>query len=126
MRTWLSIGCVVLLAGCTAVTMQEPFPETPLTEEEQEQFEGVWQIDETVVNIAFTTNGVPWMAMVDWDDGDFQLLKYRLHFTKHNNTRYVCMPGEPGEPLHLLSVYDQIFQTLREKNLSEIHPIVRS
>ncbi len=97
MRTWLSIGCVVLLAGCTAVVMKEPFPETKLTEKEQEQIEGVWQLDESVLNIAFTTNGIPWMAWTEWEDEDFQLTKCRLHFTKHNDTLYACMPVEPGE-----------------------------
>ncbi len=96
MRTWLSIGCVVLLAGCTAVVMKEPFPETKLTEKEQEEIEGVWQSEESAWHIAFTTNGVPWMAWTEWEDEDFQLTKCRLHFTKHNDTRYVCMPFEPG------------------------------
>ncbi|MCK4564261.1 MAG: hypothetical protein KAU94_06285, partial [Verrucomicrobia bacterium] len=33
----------------------------------------------------------------EWEDEDFQLTKCRLHFTKYNDTLYVCMPVEPGE-----------------------------
>ncbi len=97
MKLFVAGLCGLLLAGCTAVVMKEPFPETKLTEEEQEQIEGVWQFEESALYIAFTTNGIPWMAMVDWEDEDFKLLKYRLHLTKHNDSRYVCMPIEPGE-----------------------------
>lgn len=96
MKTLLSILCGLFLAGCTAVTMKEPFPETLLTEEERSGLEGVWQLEEMAINIAFTSKGVPWMAVVEWEEDEFQLQKYRLHFTKHNDALYFCMPTEPG------------------------------
>ncbi len=88
--------CVLCMAGCSSVTMKEPFPESQLTEEEQEQLEGIWRIDDGIVHIAFASNGVPWLAMVEWEDGDFQMDKYRLHFTRHKEAFYVCIPTEPG------------------------------
>ena len=88
--------CVLFMAGCSGVTLKEPFPKSQLTEQEQKQLTGTWLMDDTVIHIEFTSNGVPWLATVDWEDNDFRLEKSRLYFTKRNDTLYVCMPTEPN------------------------------
>lgn len=97
MKIFPAILCVAILAGCSSVTIKEPFPESPLTPKEQQELTGTWRLEESVIQIAFTGNGVPWMAIVEWKDEDFALNKSRLYFTRHNEALYVCMPAEPGE-----------------------------
>jgi hypothetical protein len=90
--------CVLVLAGCSSVLMQEPFAETQLTQKEQEQLAGTWRTERDVVQIAFSRDGIPWLAAVEWKDDDFQLKKYRLRFTRHNDALYLSMPGEADQP----------------------------
>ena len=71
MKSLVAILCVLFMAGCSSVTMKDPFPETQLTEEEQGLLEGDWHIGDGVISIAFASNGIPWMAAVDWEDDDF-------------------------------------------------------
>lgn len=97
MRILVAGLCVLFMAGCSSVTMKEPFAETKLTEEEQGQLEGMWRLDEQVVQVAFASNGVPWLASVEWKDEDFVLNKSRLYFAERNGALYVCMPPEPGK-----------------------------
>ncbi len=94
MKLFVAGLCVLFMAGCSSVTMTNPFPETKLTEKEQGQLEGAWRLDEQVVQVAFTSNGVPWLASVEWKDDDFVLEKTRLYFTKSNDALYVCMPSD--------------------------------
>lgn len=99
MKSIFFIFCMIVLAGCSSVTMKEPFPESQLTQEEQAQLTGSWETDGEVIHIAFTSNSVPWLAGVDWENEDFQLEKYRLYFVKRNNALYVCMQDETNEYL---------------------------
>jgi hypothetical protein len=96
MKSVLAVLCLVILAGCSSVVMNEPFPDSQLTPEEQKQLSGAWLHENTVGHVRFNSNGVPWMAGVEWKDDDFHLQKTRLHFTKLNGTLYVCMPAESG------------------------------
>lgn len=95
MKILYAVLCAIILAGCSSVTMKEPFPETPLTAQEQQQLTGTWQLEGSVWQVAFTSNGIPWMAAVEWKDEDFRTSKSRLYFTRHNDALYVCMPTEP-------------------------------
>ena len=88
---------MLFMAGCSGVVMKEPFHESLLTEEEQGQLEGIWRFDGEVIRIAFASNGIPWIATVEWKGDDFVLNKSRLYFTKRNDSLYVCMPAEPGQ-----------------------------
>jgi len=97
MKILPAIFCMAILVGCSSVTMKEPFPESKLTKKEQGQLTGTWRMDETVGHVAFTSNGISWLAGVDWKDDDFRLEKSRLYFTKRNGSLYVCMPTEPDE-----------------------------
>ena len=42
MKILSAIFCMAILAGCSSVTMKEPFPESKLTKEEQGQLTGTW------------------------------------------------------------------------------------
>lgn len=95
MKILPAIFCMVIMAGCSSVTMRAPFPESQLTPEEQKKLTGTWRLDNSVMNIAFTSNGVPWMAGVDWRDEDFVLEKFRLYITRRDDALYACMPTEP-------------------------------
>lgn len=95
MKILYAVLCTIILAGCSSVTIQEPFPESPLTAQERQQLTGTWQLEGSVWQVAFTSNGIPWMAAVEWKDEDFRIRKSRLYFTKHNAALYVCMPTEP-------------------------------
>ncbi|MEN8254197.1 MAG: hypothetical protein ABFR33_01895 [Verrucomicrobiota bacterium] len=97
MKILPAIFCLAILAGCSSVTMKEPFPESPLTEKEQQQLTGTWRLDESVMHVAFASNGVPWLATVEWKDADFVLNKSRLYFARRNDSLYVCTPIEPDD-----------------------------
>ncbi len=97
MKILSAIFCMVILAGCSSVTLKEPFPESQLTPEEQKQLTGTWRLDDSVMNVAFTSNGVPWMAGIDWKEEDFVLEKFRLYIAKRDDALYVCMPAEPSK-----------------------------
>lgn len=94
MKILPAIFCMVIMAGCSSVIMKEPFPESKLTIEEQKKLTGIWRLDNSVMNVAFTSNGIPWMAGTDWRDEDFVLEKFRLYITRRDDTLYACMPAE--------------------------------
>ena len=96
MKILPAIFCMLIMAGCSSVTMEEPFPESKLTPEEQKALTGIWRLDNSVMNVAFTSNGIPWMAGIDWEDEDFVLEKFRLYITRRDDALYACMPAEPG------------------------------
>ncbi|MCF7816620.1 MAG: hypothetical protein K9M54_01960 [Kiritimatiellales bacterium] len=97
MKSFMAAVCVLVVAGCSNVLMKEPFPDSTLTEQQKTELTGRWRIDDDVVSLAFTSNGIPWLAMVEWKDDRFQLNTYQLHFTKHGDALYLSMPAEPNE-----------------------------
>lgn len=84
--------CLFTLTGCSVVVMREPFPETRLSADEQEQLEGTWVYNDSVVQLRFTSNGIPWLAGMEWQNDDFRLEKTRLRFSRYEDVLYVCMP----------------------------------
>ncbi|VGO22526.1 hypothetical protein [Pontiella sulfatireligans] len=96
MKTWLSVLCIALLAGCSSVEMKEPFPVSPLSDEVRAQLEGTWQIDESVFHIAFASNGVAQLACMEWDEEKeaFEMKTFPLYFAKQGKVLYVSMRGE--------------------------------
>lgn len=99
MKPSILLLSILLLTGCSSVLMKEPFLDSELTPKERTAFSGTWRYDKQVMNVAFTSNGVPYLATVDWKDDQFVLNKYRLHATKKGNALYVSMPVEPnGQP----------------------------
>jgi len=87
----------LLLAGCSSVVMQEPFPDSSLTGEEMNALQGVWQLEGTVVYVNFSTNGSPVMASVEWRDGRHLLIQHDLHIAKRNDAYYLSLQNAPGE-----------------------------
>lgn len=95
MKVALIAFTLVVLTACSSVVMKESFPDSKLTNEEMDALKGTWMIDKDVVYVEFTSNQIPWLAMVEWKDYQFELRKHRLHFTKKNGALYVSMPMEP-------------------------------
>lgn len=96
MKSFMAAVCVLMVAGCSSVLMKEPFPDSTLTEQQKTELTGRWRIDDDVVSLAFASNGVPWLAMVEWKDDRFQLNTYQLHFTRRGDALYLSMPVEPN------------------------------
>lgn len=95
MKSFITMLCLVVMTGCSSVFLNEPFPDSQLTPEEQKELSGTWLLDNTVGYVRFTSNGIPWMAGIEWKDDGFVLGKSRIHFTKHNQTLYISMQIEP-------------------------------
>lgn len=96
MKTVIYSLFLVLLVGCSSILLKEPFPDSEMTEQERNELRGTWQIDKDVLYVEFTTNSVPWLSVVEWEDNQFQLNKHRLHFTKKNDALYVSTSTEPN------------------------------
>jgi len=103
MRVLVAMFCFVFIAGCSNVVIQEPFPYTRLSAEEQARISGTWLLDEDeVVYVRFNSKGIPWVVRVVWEDDEFHLVKRRLYFSKKDDTLYVstlAYPDQPGEYL---------------------------
>ncbi len=94
MKTFVFVICMLVLAGCTSVLLKEPFPETKLTEKEQNMLTGVFEADPTL-HLNFTSNGVPWLATIEWKNDDYRINKHRVNFTRRGDALYISMPDEP-------------------------------
>ncbi len=88
--------CLLLLAGCSNVVMMEPFPETPLTDQEKGAMEGTWRIGDDTFRLAFDRSGAAWLAQLDWEDDEFKIQLFRLCCARRGDVIYVSMPQEPG------------------------------
>ncbi|MDF7801843.1 hypothetical protein P4C99_20360 [Pontiellaceae bacterium B1224] len=91
MKSAITILCVLLLAGCSSVQMKEPFPVSDLSEEERNQLEGTWNVDDEVLQVAFTSNGVAHVAWMEWKDEAFQLKSFPVYVTKQDETLYISL-----------------------------------
>ena len=96
MKAVFAILCATLLAGCSNVEMKEPFPVSPLSEDERAQLEGLWREDDDVVQVAFASNGIAYLANVEWnkEDEEFRLETIPLHFAKREKKLYVSFRTE--------------------------------
>jgi hypothetical protein len=104
MKTALTLLFIALLTGCSSVKMKEPFPMSQLSEKECQQLEGTWHVDDEVVQVAFTSNGVAQLAWMEWENETFQLKSVPVNITKKNETLYISLriedekadSGSPG------------------------------
>jgi hypothetical protein len=86
--------------------MQDPFPATPLSAGEQDALAGSWKVDNgeegsgffATYHVAFASNGVAQLAVVDFKDGQFKLARLPIHFTRTADHYYLSVPvdEEPG------------------------------
>lgn len=96
MKTIMLASVLILLAGCSSVLIKEPFPDSELTTKECSAFTGTWLYEKQVMDVAFTSNGIPYLATMDWKDDQFVINKYRVHATKKGDTLYVSLPVKPN------------------------------
>lgn len=95
----LAVLCIVMMAGCSNVFMNQPFPDSKLSPEEQAQISGAWLIDEENVGyVRFNSKGIPWVVEVVWEEDDFHLVKRRLYFSKRKETLYISTLADPDRP----------------------------
>jgi hypothetical protein len=94
MKTALTLLFITLLAGCSSVTMKEPFPMSQLSEEERQQLEGTWNVDDEVMQVAFTSNGIAQVAWMEWENEAFHLKSVPVYITKKNETLYISLQFE--------------------------------
>jgi len=103
MKTLLGIACL-LLAGCSAVVMTQPFPNSRLSGEEQDKLTGSWRIageeEEAftgIYHVAFNSNGVPQLAVVDFEDDEFKLIKVPITVNQQNDKYYVSVQEDEAD-----------------------------
>jgi hypothetical protein len=96
MKIVLCALALLLLAGCSSVVMEGSFPDSTLSKEDMDALRGTWQLDNGVVYLNFTTNGMPIMSSVEWTDNRFMLMQHDLHIAKRNNLFYVSLLADPA------------------------------
>lgn len=98
MKTFWTVILGALLAGCSAVTMREPFPETKLPEEVRQNLNGTWMVvgEGLVYYMDTSINRKPTLAWVDENESGLFLEKARIYFTQTNDSLYACMPTDKG------------------------------
>jgi len=96
MRTMLIVLATILLYGCSTVVIEKPFTDTALSDQEKASMRGTWQTGNAVVYVDFTSNGIPRMASVDWQDDQFQIVNHDLHIIGVSNTHYLTISADPG------------------------------
>ena len=73
-------------SGCSSVTTTHPLSSDHKSID-REKFEGVWQMDESVVHVKFSPNGIAQIAGLKWDKDEFRMGKAKAIVTegkKHN------------------------------------------
>ncbi|MFH1038637.1 MAG: hypothetical protein V1789_08240 [PVC group bacterium] len=82
----LSISAMLLTSGCSSVTTKHPLSNNPKPID-QEKFEGVWLVDDTVVHVQFGSNGIAQIAGLEWENNQFHIVQGEMIVTegdKHN------------------------------------------
>ncbi len=104
MKTIALVMTALMLAGCSSVMMQTPFPDSELTKEEMNALRGTWQLDKSTFYIEFAANGRPCMASVEWEDDRFQIVELDLHIVKRKGSYYLSLQAE-DEQGHLFAAF---------------------
>ena len=77
--------------------MEQPFPDSTLTKEEMTALKGTWQLEDTVVYVDFTTNGLPVMSSVEWADGRHRLIHHDLHIVSREGSYFLSVLADPPD-----------------------------
>lgn len=74
---------VALLGGCGAA-MKAPLPPAPLTQADRDRFEGAWigGKNDGVFELRFGCDGVGKLAITEWDDDKFHMVRAEVLFTQ--------------------------------------------
>lgn len=91
------IFVLLLLAGCSSVVMNEPFPDSRLTDQDMEALQGTWQIGTAVLYLHFKSDGTPSMATVKWNENAFTLVEHHVHIAKRDSLFYLSVQAQPDE-----------------------------
>lgn len=68
---------ILLVAGCSSVTTDQPLPRMSGTFE-QGLFEGVWMANDQILMVQFSSDGIARVAGLEWKDDEFQLERAEL------------------------------------------------
>ena len=96
--------CALFLTGCSAVVMNEPFPNTPLPAKEQDKLTGSWMVagEKTeafpgIYHVAFNSNGVPQLAVVDFEDDQFKLMQIPITVNQQGENFYLSVREDEAD-----------------------------
>jgi hypothetical protein len=81
---------LVLLCGCSTVTMSRPLSEDPKPLD-QKKFEGTWIANGGALTVRFAKNGIAKFASVDWKDDEFHLVRGEMIVTHGLNRRFLSL-----------------------------------
>ena len=76
----LPILVATLLCGCSTVTITQPLTKDPKPIN-QEEFEGVWILEDQSIHIKFGSDGIARIATLEWKDDRFELKRGEMIVT---------------------------------------------
>ncbi len=115
MKALLFALATLCLAGCSSVVMEAPFPDAELSPEEMTALRGTWQLEDSVVYVNFTTNGVLNMVSVESDDGQFSLINHNAHIARQGDRLFISLQADPEDELQ-----GHFFAAIKTRNNREL------
>lgn len=92
-----AIALLVALTGCSSVSVKQPFGQ-PASEGITQKLSGAWQLDEQVVHIATVDGETVRIALLEYDEGVFELKQMDAIVREVNGMHFVFIRGEkPGD-----------------------------
>lgn len=84
------------IIGCKSVESDHLIGE-PLTSDQAEKFEGVWQFEDSVMHVKHVEGGRFVAAGLDWDDDGFEVEQMEIAVTNHAGARFLHVLSEEEE-----------------------------
>ncbi len=85
-----SLVLVAAVCGCSSVTLQQPLSSAGSVAD-KEKFEGLWVIDDQPIVVRFTEDGVGQVAVVEWKEDAFQLVRGEFVITESKPNNFVSL-----------------------------------
>lgn len=86
----LLVAAMLVAPGCSSVKTTQPLSSNP-EPIDQDKFEGVWLLDDSVVHVQFSSNGVAKIAGLEWEDDRFQINRAEAIVTKGNKHNFISL-----------------------------------
>ena len=103
MRRLIATSLMLLILspiiGCKSVESDHLIGE-PLTSDQAEKFEGVWQFEDSVLHVKHVEGGRFVAAGLEWDDDGFEVEHMEVVVTHHAGARFLHVLAEEDEDEH--------------------------